>query len=511
MRVGVALASGTATIAGRDVPLGVVATICTGVFAVLVLLHDVISLIGLVAWIAIIGIAIRPLLGVYSALALAMLFEAESPDPAMAFGDFLNGGLTGTSGISGAVANPFELLLLATFFSWLFQGLAHRDVAIRGGQLGWPMLGFTVALIYGFVRGAIAGGDMFLGLFESRYLFYVPICYVLAANTIRTLAQAKTIIAITVVAVGLFAIEGTYRRLVLIDGHQLNVIQEFAFQHEDVIFLGSAIVLVLGLLAFGAKGSYRLAGIVLLPLMTFAMFASQRRAGFIALLVAIVALSLVLLVAKRKAFFLLMVPMLLGTAAYMPIFWNDTGLIGQPARAVRSIWQPDARDAASNTARLLEKINVIATIKSDPLLGVGFGREYTFVVPGVDLSWWPLWRYVTHANVLWLWIKMGFLGFVAFWVLIGAAITRAVQLTKRRGPPEARAFAVLALGTVMTIFVFSYVDIGFLSGRTMILFGTILGGLAVLESLTPAAAAHRVPVVETRRLVAGIPVPDRGG
>jgi hypothetical protein len=370
------------------------------------------------------------------------------------------------------------------------------------------MLGFTVALIFGFLRGAFAGGDMFIGLFEARYLFYVPICYVLAANTIRTLAHVRTLMAITIIAIGLFAIEGAYRRLVLIDGHQLNVIQEFAYQHEDVIFLGSAIVLVLGMLAFGAKGSYRVAGILLAPAMMFTMLASQRRAGFIALLVAFAALSLVLLVAKRKAFFLLAVPLLLGTAAYMPLFWNDTGLIGQPARAVRSISEPDARDAASNTARLLEKINVMATIKSDPLLGVGFGREYTFVVPGVDLSWWPLWRYVTHANVLWLWMKLGFLGFVAFWVLIGAAITRAVQLAKRPSLPDARAFAVLGLATVITTFVFNYVDIGFLSGRTMILFGTILGGLAVLESVTPVTAPTQAPVAETRRLVAGIPVPD---
>jgi hypothetical protein len=181
---------------------------------------------------------------------------------------------------------------------------------------------------------------------------------------------------------------------------------------------------------------------------------------------------------------------------------------------VRSISEPDARDAASNTARLLEKINVSATILSDPLFGVGFGREYTFVIPGVDLSWWPLWHFVSHANVLWLWMKVGLLGFVAFWLLMCGAIVRAVQLARLTVVPEARSLAILALATVISTLVFAYVDIGFLSGRTMILLGTVLGALAVLQRVAaedpqPASAAPEEdrPSVR-RRSVAGIPVAD---
>jgi hypothetical protein len=496
----------------RETPLALLVLGCVALFGILVVLHDVLSLVGLVVWIGFIAIAVRPIVGLYVAFLLAVLFEAGA-DPHMAFGNILNGGLTGTAGISGAVANPFELLLLATFASWIFQGIAQRRSALRGGDLGWPVLFFTLALIAGFIRGAIAGGDMFIGIFECRYLFYVPLCYILAANTIRSFAHVRTLVALMLIATGLFGLEGAYRKVVLIDGHQLNVIQEFAYQHVDVIFLSSAIVLVFALIGFGSRAGYRVIGIAALPVMAFTMLASQRRAGFIAILVALAAFAIVLLWTKRKAFFFMMVPLLLGTAVYMPVFWNDTGLIGQPARAVRSITEPDARDAASNTARLLEKLNVVATIKGDPLLGVGFGREYTFVVPGVDLSWWPLWHYVAHANVIWVWMKVGLLGFVAFWVLMGGAIVRAVQLARVLTGPEERAFAVLALTTVITTLVFSYVDIGLLSGRTMILLGTVLGTLGVLGRLGVDAQVKQADVVSTRRrtrLVAGVPVTDSG-
>jgi hypothetical protein len=61
--------------------------------------------------------------------------------------------------------------------------------------------------------------------------------------------------------------------------------------------------------------------------------------------------------------------------------------------------------------------------------------------------------------------------------------------------------------------VFAYVDIGFLSGRTMILLGTVLGALAVLQRVAaedpqPASAVPEEDRPSVRRSVAGIPVAD---
>ena len=64
--------------------------------------------------------------------------------------------------------------------------------------------------------------------------------------------------------------------------------------------------------------------------------------------------------ALGKAFFIIGGTLLVVGAVYLPLFWNNVGLLGQPARAIRSISQPDERDAASNLYRDIEKINVQA-------------------------------------------------------------------------------------------------------------------------------------------------------
>ena len=46
-------------------------------------------------------------------------------------------------------------------------------------------------LVFGLVRGVAGGGDLNIALWESRFLFYAVITFVLAANTIRTYAQLR--------------------------------------------------------------------------------------------------------------------------------------------------------------------------------------------------------------------------------------------------------------------------------------------------------------------------------
>src|SRR5205823_12198073 len=144
---------------------------------------------------------------------------------------------------------------------------------------------------------------------------------------------------------------------------------------------------------------------------------------------------------------------------------NNTSMVGQPARAIRSLYEPDPRDAASNLYRDLEKIDVRATIHSDPIFGVGFGRPFLFVAPLPDISWWPFWHYEPHHNIMWVWLKVGTLGFIIFWVLMGAAVARAGYLVRKVNATEARIWALFALTAVMTTLVFSYVDLGLVSGR----------------------------------------------
>jgi hypothetical protein len=497
----------------RVATLAVLTALASLISVGLVLLLHIVSAVVLFTWVVLAAIAWRPRVGLYVTWGLVLLFEAGGPDALMLPGAYLHGGLSSTAGLPGLITSPLELLLLLTFGIWLMQGVVRHRIDFRPGRLFWPMLLFFLALIFGLVRGQLGGGDLNIALWESRCLFYIVICYLLAANTIRSRRHVATLMTIGLIAMGLFAIEATYRRVALIDTGLLGIIMEFAYSHEVVIFLGVLIFLILAQQIFGAPLWQRMLGqSLLLPFAIYALLATERRSGYIAAMVAFLVLSLVLLIVNRKAFFLLAVPVIIGGAIYLPIFWTAPGLIGQPARAVRSLYEPDPRDAASNMYRDLEKINVRATIHSDPILGVGFGREFLFVVGMPDLSYWPFWHYMPHHNILWVWLKVGAVGFIIFWVLIGSALMHGAHLIKVLRAPDTRVFATMALTGIVCTLIFCWVDLGLTMSRVTTFLGICIGTLAVLDQLDDENTPQKETARDTRfsrHLHAESPGPDR--
>ena len=419
-------------------------------------------------------------------LGLALLFEADSPDTLMGPGSLLHGTIGKSSGVSGLVATPLEILLILTVAIWLVKGVATRASSFRGGRLTLPISLFGISLVAGLGRGLASGGDAYLALWESRWLFYIVICYFLATGLVRTRRHVETLTGLAIAGTGLYAIEGAYRRIALIDTGRLAGAPEGWYSHESVIFLVAFLMLVVAQWAFGAPRWQRLADLALAPIALFTLFASERRAGMIALIVAFGVMSIVLLVTHRKAFVLICLPAMIAFGAYLPLFWNNSSVLGQPARAIRSLSAPDPRDAASNRARDLEVINVSATLTSDPLLGVGFGRPFLQVVTTPDISWFPLWNYEPHRNVLWIWLKTGAAGFIAFLLLVGSAMALAANLIRTSTAPSIRVFAAFALAGVVATLVFSYVDLGLTSGRVTLFLGVILGTLGVLDRIEDA-------------------------
>jgi hypothetical protein len=377
-----------------------------------------------------------------------------------------------------------EVLIWLACLVWLVQGLVRHRLDFRGGQLLLPMLLWMAALLFGVLRGFAGHGALSYILWESRYLLLMVLCYFLATNTIRTRAHIRQLLTVSLLSMTFFGLEAVYRKVALVDTGLLGVIPEFAYSHESVVFWAALVLLVIAQQAFGAPPWQRLFGWLALPLCGFALMASERRAGQMAVIVGFLAITLIFARAHRKAFFCFCLPVLLAFLVYLPVFWNNSGTLGQPARAVRSLYQPDPRDAASNLYRQMEALNIYTTIRSNPLFGVGFGRPFFIVViQQVDVSWWPLWNYETHNNIMWLWMKTGPAGFVVFWYLMGMALLRATHLTRTLLPREARGVSLYLLCGIAACLVFDYVDLGFSGPRVCVFLGTLLGVLAVLEQV----------------------------
>jgi cell division protein FtsW (lipid II flippase) len=234
---------------------------------------------------------------------------------------------------------------------------------------------------------------------------------------------------------------------------------------------------------FGGSRWQRLIGPMMAIAALVAMLLSQRRAGLIAVMIAVAIFTISLIRINRRAFFMIAIPAALVAVVYFPLFWNNTGTLGQVARAVRSLSSPDPRDAASNLWRDLEAINVRATIQSDPLMGIGFGKRFLQVVAVPDISEFEFWDYEAHHNILWVWMKTGAIGFISFFTLILGGVARAIWLARRVPHAEGKTLALVSMSAIVMSAVFCYVDLGLSGVRVPLLLGISMGTLGVIDRI----------------------------
>ena len=79
-------------------------------------------------------------------------------------------------------------------------------------------------------------------------------------------------------------------------------------------------------------------------------------------------------------------------------------------------------DRASDVYRIIENINVHATIRSAPVTGLGFGQPFLRPLSLPDISRFEFNAYLPHNSFLWIWIKTGFIGFAAMLYVMGRAL-----------------------------------------------------------------------------------------
>src|SRR6185312_3605414 len=123
-----------------------------------------------------------------------------------------------------------------------------------------------------------------------------------------------------------------------------------------------------------------------------------------------------------------------------------------------------------------------------PILGFGFGRPFIQAValPNV-LELDPYYLYIPHNNVLWVWMRLGPLGFGALWYLFGSAIVAGCMIVRRLRNPQLQFFAIFTLAMVMMEVILAYGDYQFFFYRNMIYVGVALGVLMKLPTIDRTA------------------------
>ncbi|HLW00787.1 MAG TPA: O-antigen ligase family protein [Ktedonobacterales bacterium] len=402
---------------------------------------------------------------------------------------------------SGIAANPFEIMLLLVLLIWALRGRKDRRFHFERGLLFWPVVTFGALLLFSLLWGTFQPGSNFtVGLWEVRALGIGILAYFLVGILFTHRRDLDTLTWAILIAALFLAIEDLIRYEFFLPGH---VVGDLNYDHGDATILAFTILLSLGMLLLGSTHRQRVFVLFSLPVDIIAMMVTHRRAGEAALAIGMVFLALILLRVNRKLFLQIVPVTALILSLYVAAEWNcnSGSALCQPARAISSQFNPDPRDAASDQYRLTERYDLVLNIQANAFTGLGFGRQYIFYIPLPDESFWPFWHYTPHDEILWVWAKMGIVGFMAFWWLVASALYRSGRLTQAlsaAGDNKARALLAAAACLIIMQMSVSYVDLGLTDDRPMLVLWIMLGVIGHLPGILRRSTNTDVPDRSTR-------------
>lgn len=385
----------------------------------------------------------------------------------------------------------FELIIIVAGVCSCLRSVYSQTANLRAGAIFWPIWIYMAFVAMGWVNGMMTGGDFKVSLQETRSQFYFGLAYLMAVNIVRDRKQLTTMLWVTVLCVGLKGILLTFRRYVTL--HGLPLPDQGVGAHEEAFFFDAFIALLLSLTVCGAFPKLRWTMYALLPFVLLGSLACNRRAGTAAFVIIVLLLILAAyqaLPARRKLIAALAVVSLVAFAGYYSAFRHSNSIWAQPARAINSQFEPDARDASSNEYRDAENADLMATIHSAPIQGYGYGKHMIHAVPIADISalyeWWDI---MTHNQVLWVWMRVGTFGFLAFWMMISAILIAAARIARDENADlEIKAVAIGGMLIVGSLTIFGLLDLQFSCLRDMLFAGIWTGVIAALPGFTQSSA-----------------------
>lgn len=390
-------------------------------------------------------------------------------------------------GLQGVYVTPAELAISAIIVIWLIKGIANRELRLPRSHLAGGMVVMVALVALAAVQGVARDADLKALLWEVRPWAYLAVTYILASQLVRTPRALQALMWAIVIGSGLKAFQGVARYW-----QTRNVFPrpDELLAHEEAVFFGIFMLLTCALWLFGQKGWLRRVATALLPLVVFANLANTRRTAWVILglgLVGLLPIAWLRFPRRRQLLRSALIGLFVGSLLYVPIFWNSSGVLGQPVRAFRSSIQPSPRDRESNGYRALENANLGVNIRKSAPFGEGFGLPIKYGIPITDIRNRDSFiSYVPHDGILYVWMRMGFPGAIAFFFLFGAALVSACRLA-RAGPNDLALFASLVVCALLAYIVMGYYDLGLFWFRIAIVMGCLLGALEAAWRMVPPA------------------------
>lgn len=379
-------------------------------------------------------------------------------------------------GLSGIRLSPADLLLFLLIAIAVVRSGTGRTARLPRSGPSIPLYCLFGAVVLGIMWGSSKGGSTRVAFMEARPYVYLVATFVLASVLLTTRSAIRSVVWGLIIAIGFKSAQGLATFLAVRNWGENR--PEAVLGHEEAVFLALFLLLTIALWLFEVPGRMRTTATLLTPVVLMADLANSRRAAWLIMAVGFVSLAAIgyaALPTRRRFVRRIMICVALLLAVYLPAYWNHTGGLAQPARAVRSEVSPSPRDFSSDLYRLQEDQNLKLNIRAGGPLGAGFGRPIDYALPITDISGTdPLIKYIPHNGVLYVLMRMGIPGATVFWLVLGTAIISAARLARSRDR-EFAALGALAAAVIVGYAFEGAVDQGFFFYRIAFVIGTLLG------------------------------------
>jgi O-antigen ligase len=352
-------------------------------------------------------------------------------------------------------------------------------VCIAGAMFMW---------MWGMARG---GADFASSLWQVQRVVYLPAVFFLFQIALRGPKDHAAIGKVVLAAAIVKAILAVYIRMTVPPAYPDTVLG-YAVTHADsMLFAGAFCMLIAQWFEYNDRKRALLC-ILILPLLSAGMVANNRRMVWVEVAICLGVLYAVTPWTKLKRSIargvVMSIPAML---IYIVIGWNSGSGVFKPVGVIRSV--VDSKSDGSTEWRDWENYNLFFTLKTNPIIGTGYGHGYIESVHLPDISSsYALYRFIPHNSILGLWAFGGLIGFSALWMMlvVGAFFSsRSYRLAKT---PADRAAALSATLMLVIYLVHCYGDMGLGTWTAVFLVSaacTVASKLAITTGAWPTKGA----------------------
>jgi hypothetical protein len=387
------------------------------------------------------------------------------------------------------VVTPMELQLVFLFFVWLLVAAIRQSLSIVRIPLKSPALLFALTLITWIIYGKSAGGDFVVALWETRAFFYLIIMLFFVPQIIRTKEQIHSLLWVCIAGITIKAVQGAirYAENGFSFGWWPNIVDTYT-NHEDPVFMITLFLLLIALTVFRAPTKQKGALLwLLLPLM-LGFQSAQRRATYASFMASMLAFIVLLPKEQRNRVLRATVSGAIVFAIYLGAFWNVNSKVGALAQQFKATVTDSEgvrgdKDKESDYYRDAENYNLGFTYRAVPIAGVGFGNPYLTPARMWGVQVLALGKYIPHNQILWIFVEMGVIGGIVFWLFLNSFVFYATVVFRRLTDPYFKAVCTICIVQVINQCVVSYVDMQLTYYRNMTYLGILMGLVVVIDRL----------------------------